>query len=146
MMALRNLLIAVTLLVSAVCHAEQSPMEKDQNAIIATLKAQFEKPGAPLTLAPISIVNNHAVVGWTQEKTGGRALLKKTNEQWQVTLCAGDGLKGERALLDAGIDKVTAHDLAKKASQGELKLSKSRLQQMSKFNGIMDMSQAAHGH
>ena len=146
MMALRNTLIAVTLLVAAACHAGQDPMEKDRKAIVATLKAQFEKPGAPLTLAPISIAGNYAVVGWTQENTGGRALLKKTDEQWKVTLCGGDGLKGERALTDVGIEKSIARELAEKVSRGESKLSKSHLEQLSKFNGIMDMSRAPHHH
>ena len=47
MMALRNTLIAVTLLVAAACHAGQDPMEKDRKAIVATLSnMKTSTPGA----------------------------------------------------------------------------------------------------
>ena len=91
MYKLPSVLIAVSLMLNfgVLAHeavsgggvASKAALNDDQ-AVQIVLKRQFDKPGAPLKVAPVSIEGGYAVAGWLQEQRGGRALLKKEKNEW----------------------------------------------------------------
>ena len=146
MALLRYCVLCTATALSGVCVAQPTSAQTESKAITKVLKSQFERPGAVLRVAPISIVESHAVVGWVQGTDGGRALLQKLNGQWEVQVCAADGLKDENDLVLAGVGKEQAHALAAKVNQAEAGLPKPYLKQLSKFQGSVNMSSPAAGH
>ena len=71
----------------------------DAQAIEHNMKKLFDKPDAPLAVAPVTIEGDYAIAGWIQSGKGGRALLKKEKGQWSIQVCGGDGLKKSSALM-----------------------------------------------
>jgi len=133
-------------MLAAISHAGSSSGEDEGYLITALLKSRFDKPEALLQVAPVSIVSDHALVGWVQGENGGRALLQKLSGKWQLQLCGGDGLKQESVLIQAGIEPSQAHDLATKAVEAEAALPAVFVRKLSRFSGTMTMApeEAAH--
>ena len=109
------------------------------------MKKLFDKPDAPLAVAPVSIDGDYAVAGWIQSGKGGRALLKKEKGQWSIYVCGGDGLKQASALVQTGMSTVAADRLAKKVQSAESKLSVDQLKKLSMFEGVVKVDQGQHG-
>ena len=116
----------------------------DAQAIEHSMKKQFDKPEAPLAVAPISIEGDYAVAGWIQSGKGGRALLKKDKGQWSIHVCGGDGLKKASALQQTGMSQAAAERLAKKVQAAEAKLSADQLKKLAMFEGIVNVDPSGH--
>lgn len=123
--------------------AAATPMS-DAQAIEHSMKKLFDKPDAPLAVAPVSIEGDYAVAGWIQSNKGGRALLKKEKGQWSIQVCGGDGLKQASALVQTGMSRTTADRLAKKVDLAEAKLSAEQRNQLSMFEGVVKVDQGQH--
>ncbi len=117
----------------------------DAQAIEHNMKKLFDKPDAPLAVAPITIEGDYAMAGWIQSGKGGRALLKKEKGQWSIQVCGGDGLKKASALSQTGMPSATAERLVAKVQTAEAKLSADQLKKLSMFDGIVKVDPAAHG-
>lgn len=117
----------------------------DAQAIERSMKKLFDKPDAPLAVAPMSIEGDYAVAGWIQSGKGGRALLKKEKGQWSIQVCGGDGLKQASALVQTGMSSATADRLVKKVQSAEAKLSADQLEKLSMFEGVMKVEQGHNG-
>ncbi|OYY62293.1 MAG: hypothetical protein B7Y51_08805 [Burkholderiales bacterium 28-67-8] len=111
----------------------------DARAIESVMKAQFDKPAAPLTVAPISIEGDFAVTGWQQTDRGGRALLRKENGTWSIAVCGGDGLKRAATLGLAGMSPPAASRLARAIEQAESKLPAEQVSKFSLFEGTVQV-------
>lgn len=74
----------------------------DEDAIRAVMMAQFDRPEAPLTVAPVVIQGDSAMAGWAQDGRGGRALLRRGETGWTITICAGAQLLDEQVLMNDG--------------------------------------------
>ena len=119
----------------------------DSHAIEHAMKKLFDKPEAPLKVAPVSVEGEFAVAGWLQDKRGGRALLQKRQGQWVITVCAGDGLKQVDTLVQTGMSPETAKRLAAKVAAQEARLSADVLKRFASFEGMLRVDgDAAHGH
>jgi len=146
-----NQLILVAALLSGAAlahemHASASAHTMpDAQAIEHSMKKLFDKPDAPLAVAPVSIEGDYAVAGWIQSGKGGRALLKKEKGQWSIYVCGGDGLKHASALVQTGMSITTADRLAKKVQLAEAKLSADQLKKLSMFEGVVKVDQGQHG-
>jgi hypothetical protein len=116
----------------------------DANVIAHVLKKQFEKPDAPLQVAPVSVEGDYAVAGWIQHGRGGRALLKKEKAQWTIQLCGGDGLLQASALTMTGLSQAAAGRLAAKVAAAEKKLTADQRRQLSLFDGIVKVDGGTH--
>ena len=86
----------------------------DEQSIEHAMKALFDKPGAPLKVAPVSVEGAYAVAGWIQNDRGGRALLKKANGKWSIQLCGGDGLKQAATLTMTGMEQAAASNFRRR--------------------------------
>lgn len=109
----------------------------DAARIRAEINTQFDKPGYPVD--PIVVVDGYAVAGWTQERRGGRAPLRRSGDAWRITLCAGDALKRASGLRQTGMPAATARELETKLATVEATLPSDRLSLLSSFEGIMEM-------
>jgi hypothetical protein len=70
---------------------------------------------------------------------GGRALLRRKGQDWELILCAGDGIKSRDALAKAGIPIQDAVALERDLAAAEGKLSPQHVAMLSRFEGMMMM-------
>ncbi len=142
-------LIAALFCSAAFAHEPHAPVVAhtmpDAQAIEHSMKKLFDKPEAPLAVAPVSIEGDYAVAGWIQSGKGGRALLKKEKGQWSIYVCGGDGLKQASAMVQTGMSSATADRLANKVQLAEAKLSAEQLKKLSMFEGVVKVDQGQHG-
>jgi hypothetical protein len=118
----------------------------DTHDITVVMKKQFDRPEAPLVVAPVTVVDDYAVAGWTQAGKGGRALLQKDKHQWVISVCAGDGLTQADVLKTTGMTAANAEKLSKAVTVAESKLSKDKLKLFASFEGLVKIDAAAsHG-
>ncbi len=131
-------------------HVTTTPAAKDARdsaGVEHAMNALFDKPEAPLKVAPISIEGVHAVAGWIQGDRGGRALLRKEAGRWSIEVCGGDGLRSADVLAIAGIDRSTAIRLAAKVADAEKTLPADDVRKFALFEGLLDVKgDVKHGH
>ena len=105
---LRIVSLALVLMAGGACRADTGGTA----AIADLLHGLFDKPGVTLTISPVVVSGDHAIADWAQGDTGGRALLRRKQGVWAVTLCAGDAIKSIQALRTAGVPEPDAIKLA----------------------------------
>ncbi len=128
-------MIAMALMAVA-CAPLASNSEAD---IRARVKAQLEKPDAPLTVDPVAVEGAFAVADWTQGSAGGRALLQKGAKGWLLVLCGGDSLRTVQGLMRLGVPDNQAVAIAKELAREEKNVSADRLAAMARFSGEVRM-------
>ena len=111
----------------------------DEHAIRQLLHATFDTPGSRVSIDPVVVVGNHALVGWTQGDLGGRALMRRKHGTWQVHLCSGDAIKASEALQQTGISAPDADKLARDIEVAERAIAPERRAQFSRFEGTVLM-------
>ena len=116
----------------------------DAQSIEHAMKVLFDKPGAPLKVAPISVEGAYAVAGWIQNDRGGRALLKKENDKWSIQVCGGDGLKQSSSLTMTGMDQSSANRLAQKIAAAEKNMTSDQVKKFAMFEGVVKVDGGAH--
>ena len=132
--------VFLLLAVAVVLHARAAAADvADQTAIATLLHGTFDRKDAQLTIAPIVVVGDYAIAGWTQGEMGGRALLRKKAQQWSLILCAGDKIKSARSLMTAGVSGPDASALERDLAAAESAMSKQQTAMFSRFQGITMM-------
>ncbi len=136
-----TLVLAASFAASALAHG--TDQEQIQHALMAT----FDKPNNPLKVAPVVVQGDYAVAGWIQGDKGGRALLQKTKNEWQISVCAGDGLIQAKVLETTGMPAAKAKALADAVVVAESKLTAHQRHLFGSFEGMMkvEAGQANHG-
>jgi hypothetical protein len=143
---MKNWIIAYALGLAYLLGATPALAHGDnEHQITMVLKAQFEKPEAPLRVEPINVEGDFAVAGWSQGGRGGRAFLQKDRNQWFISICGGSGLTQADVLQSIGMGSAAATKLASAvvASEGKLGADKRKL-----FDGFEGMTKIdpAEGH
>ncbi|MEY4754972.1 MAG: hypothetical protein RJA44_2647 [Pseudomonadota bacterium] len=156
MTALCALLIAATPAAraaeTAAAHAHHETAKaapgNDAAAIRQLLSHTFDKPGTPaLKVEPLVVAGAHALVGWVQGERGGRALLQRNSKgEWQVTVCAGDGLKDPNLLQQAGVPNREASAMITGTNRAESRLPAATLAKFASFEGLVRMDGHGHSH
>jgi hypothetical protein len=118
----------------------------DSTDIEALLKAQFDTPESPLTVAPITVQGDVAIAGWSQDGRGGRAFLRKDAEGWFVELCSGAGLMLPETLQGLGLTPADAETLLATARAAEATLGAEAIQRFDSFDGMLMIGRDGHGH
>ena len=126
-------------IVTATAHAS---VTSEQAAIVHLISKTYDRPDAKVQIAPIVVEADYAIADWTQGDKGGRALLQKSQSQWEILLCGGAGLKTVSGLVSTGIPSKQAKALAQKLKIAEKSLSASHLKQLDSFGQIVHMKQA----
>lgn len=145
---MRTMIMCAALLAALSCACAKpasGPAAADEAAILERMRATWDRPETPLDAGPVVVDGDWAVADWTQGRMGGRALLRREHGAWTTVLCAGDGIRGEQGLVEAGIPLVQARTLAARLATAEAREPADRLALMSTFNGIVRMQGAAHG-
>ncbi len=119
--------------------AAQHPMPSDDREIVQVLRATFDRPEAPLAIAPVVVVGDHAVAGWVQDKRGGRALMRKQHGKWTIHLCSGDQIKHADILESTGIPTATAKTLAERLAVAERAMPRDTVALFATFEGIVHL-------
>ena len=119
----------------------------EEAAVRAELMKTWDRPESRLSADPVVTHGTFALAGWAQGDRGGRALLRKTAQGWQVHVCGGDGIKDVAALSDAGVDAGVAKHLIEALTAAEAKLPAEQVRKFSLFgkNVAVGQGHAAHG-
>lgn len=112
--------------------------------IEALLKAQFDTPEAPLTVAPISVHGTVAIAGWAQDGRGGRAFLRQDDKGWFVELCAGSSLMLPATLQSLGLSAADAEALLTGAKAAEAALTPDTIALLDSFDGTLIVGRDGH--
>jgi hypothetical protein len=134
-----KLLIRCAVMVLALAFGPAMAETTDHAAISNLLHSTFDRPEAALRIAPVVVAGNHAIAGWTQGDMGGRALLRRKQQAWELILCAGDGIKSRDALAKAGIPNPDAAALERELAAAEGKLDPQQVAMFSRFEGMLMM-------
>jgi hypothetical protein len=128
-------------------HEKPAAHRTSAQAIEHVMKAQFDKPQAPLTVVPVTVEGDYAIAGWIQKDRGGRALLKAEGGKWTIRVCAGDGLLQVSTLEMAGVSGSTAKRLLEKVAAAEKRLPLDQVKKFSLFEGVLKIEAGSHhGH
>jgi periplasmic copper chaperone A len=114
--------------------------------IEALLKAQFDTPENPLTVAPITVQGDVAIAGWAQDGRGGRAFLRKDEAGWFVELCAGKGLLMPEMLTGLGLAEADAATLLAAVTGAEAALGAEAIALFDSFDGELFIGREGHDH
>jgi periplasmic copper chaperone A len=112
--------------------------------IEALLKAQFDTPEAPLTVAPISVHGPVAVAGWAQDGRGGRAFLRQDDKGWFIELCSGASLMLPATLQSLGLSAADAEALLTQAKAAEAVLAPDIITLLDSFDGTLIFGRDGH--
>lgn len=136
--------IIFSLLASPLFSQHLMAAPQDDTAIRDLLSHTWDKPNAKLTVNPVVVEGNYAIADWLQNEKGGRALLVKSNNAWQVMVCGGDGLKTEATLMDAGLSKDAAKKMVAALVIAEKNLPADTLKKLASFGNVVSVKDDAH--
>jgi hypothetical protein len=141
------LLLPAALVPPAHAHEQSAAPHSGAQAIAHVMKAQFDRPDAPLKVVSVTVDGDHAMAGWIQQDKGGRALLKAQGGKWTIHVCGGDGLLQASALEMAGIAAPAAKRLIQKVVAAEKRLPADQLKKLALFEGMVKIEGGSHhGH
>lgn len=103
------------------------------------MMATFDRPEAPLVVKPVTVQGELAIAGWVQGDMGGRALLRKEDGAWELSLCAGDALTRGDSLEQLGLAPDEAEALAAAVVAAEATIDPASRAKFSSFEGIVTM-------
>ena len=119
----------------------------DAEQIAALLMAQFDRPDAPLSVAPITIQGDVAVAGWSQDSAGGRAFLRRDDDGWFVEVCAGESLVQPASFVAMGLTPAEAERLAAAVNGAEASAGADLVARLNGFEGTVVVGRdAPSGH
>jgi len=140
--------IAITGMLMGVLLGAATTGRADDAAEVAAIKTlmagMFDQPQSRLDVGPVVVVGDHAIAGWSQGDMGGRALLRRKEQVWQLILCSGDPLKSAEALAKMSVPAAIASRLAAQLAEAEAKVSPERLAMFARFDGIVMMDSSGH--
>jgi hypothetical protein len=108
----------------------------EQDRIRQAMADAFSRPNDPVTVAPLVMEGEHAVVGWVQGGQGGRSILRKVQGQWNIVVCGGRSLKDAANMAQTGIPLSTAISMAESLASAETKLDAETLKKFASFDGV----------
>lgn len=105
--------------------------------IPALMKAQFDTPENPLTVAPITVQGTVAIAGWMQDGRGGRAFLRQDDKGWFIELCAGTALLDPATLTGLGLTAAEAETLLSATRAAEAEQGAEVIALLDSFDGML---------
>lgn len=128
-------------------HDHAAMPADDSGQITHIMKAQFDRPEAPLAVEPVAVSGHWAVAGWRQEGKGGRALLRKSDHGWLIHLCSGAALRDGMKLAEIGVPHADAMAIAAALGEAEPKLGADQVALLDSFEGTLMIEGGDHaGH
>lgn len=143
MRATLALLLSLTTLLSSGMVFAQSSVDAAA-AIRQLLSSTFEKQGSTLSLDPIVIEGDAAIVGWIQGDMAGRAFLRARHGQWTIVACGGDALKAAATLQRLGLPQAPAERLAASLVKAEAATDPKRVARFATFGELVHLDGQPH--
>jgi hypothetical protein len=133
------------LLAALVLPATAAAQTAEQASIAKTLQGIFGSSNGPLTVGPVAVAGDHALVDWVHGDMGaGRALLHRTPKAWELVVCAGDLLKKRESMMKVNVPARDAARLEQDLNAAEAGLDKDKVAMFSRFQGVA--MGACHDH
>lgn len=126
---------------NAIAHPQTEA--ESQERIKALISKTFDQPNLKVQTSPIVIVGKVAIADWTQGEKGGRALLRRKHENWEIIACGGAGFKEPQGITAIGISKEIANNITAKLKDAEAKLPAQKIKQFDSFDGVVNMVHGA---
>lgn len=120
-------------------HAHSQTNEVSQEKIKALISKSFDQPNLKVITSPIVIEGKVAIADWIQGQKGGRALLRRRHEDWEIIACGGSGFKDSEGIAAIGISKEIATNITAKLKDAEAKLPAQKIKQFDSFDGVVNM-------
>ncbi len=134
-------------LLAAACPTALAQADDAQARIRDLIAGTYDQPDHTVETAPIVVDGDYALADWIQGEKGGRALLRRTQGQWQILACGGDAFKDVKLLKDAGIPAGTASTLVARLNQAERSVDPARVKRFGRFGTADDPRlKAPHAH
>ena len=148
MRAILALLVSLTaLLPSGASYSQTPPVATSADQVAAIhrlLSSTFDKPESRLSLDPIVIEGNAALVGWIQGDLAGRAFLRDRDGHWVIVACGGDALKAASTLRRLGLSQAQADRLSGAMVNAEARIDPQRVARFATFGELVEMGTEAH--
>jgi hypothetical protein len=113
--------------------------EISQEKIKALISKTFDQPNQKVKTNQIVVEGKVAIADWIQGQKGGRALLRRKHDEWEIIACGGAGFKDPNGIAAVGISKEIAKNITVKLSAAESKLSTQQVKQFDSFDGVVNM-------
>ena len=121
----------------ALAHSQTN--EVSQEKIKTLISKSFDQPNLKVKTNPIVIEGKVAIADWTQGQKGGRALLRRKHNDWEIIACGGSGFKDPEGIAAIGISKEIATNITAKLKDVEARLSPQQVKQFDSFDGVVNM-------
>ncbi len=141
-MSFKNIIIIILCFGLSISCVEKTPFTQIKQLI----SKSFDRPDSKVQTHSVVVVDNYAIVDWSQDKKAGRALLELQNEKWQLRLCGGKGLKQVASLVQSSVPAATAGKLIKQLTEDEASLDTRLLQSFDSFGPSMKFSDTNSNH
>lgn len=122
---------------SAIAHPQTEA--DSQEKIKALISKTFDQANLKVQTTPIVIEGKVAIADWTQGQKGGRALLRRKHENWEIIACGGAGFKEASGIVAVGISKEIANNITAKLKDAEARLPAQKIKQFDSFDGVVNM-------
>ena len=135
------------LLPSGASYSQKPPTPTPVDPAVAIrhlLSNTFEKPDSRLSLDPVVVEEDAALVGWVQGDLAGRAFLRDKDGHWVIVACGGDALKLASTLRRLGLPEAQAARLSQSMVAAEAKIDVQRVARFATFGDLVEMGSGAH--
>lgn len=139
--SLRRIVIFICAVIYCASNAIAHPQTEaeSQEKIKALISQTFDQPNLKVQTTPIVIEGKVAIADWTQGQKGGRALLRRKHDKWEIIACGGSGFKDPSGIAAIGISKEIAINITVKLKDAEAKLPTQKIKQFDSFDGVVNM-------
>ncbi|WMW81902.1 copper uptake system-associated protein [Undibacterium cyanobacteriorum] len=139
-------IICTLMLIAASCSLSAQQLNPEQKAIQSLIASTYDQANSKVQTSPIVTVADYAIADWIQGEKGGRALLKKTNGNWEITMCGGQGLTVAKNLIEIGIPTAQAHELANALKAAETQLDQQKIKLFDSFGKTISLKEMQGNH
>lgn len=105
-------------------HSQSQKMTgTDLEQIHGFMRKTWHSNEHPLTLGPTHIAGDFAVADWWHQGKGGRAVFKRSHQQWRLILCGGAGILQSTLWQQLGLTSAAAADVVHAVQDAEQSVS-----------------------
>jgi hypothetical protein len=122
----------------------ENQADADQAQIRQLLNHTWHQVQKPLRIGPLVVHGDLAVADWWWQGKGGRAVLKKRENQWKIVFCGGVGVKQPALYAGLGLTEAAAAALLNSLQQAESTLSAADIQLLDSFGATVTLDTNSH--
>lgn len=113
--------------------------DEQKQAVTQAIKLHWEQPNQPVEVLAVAVEKEFAIADWIQGERGGRAVLRKNNEDWQTLACGDAQIKNAQTLTQYGLSLPQAQAIVQQLQLEEQHIPAEKLQLIDEFSNVVDM-------